>query len=80
MHVIHQIVRLSYVTATTVQLLHAHLKAKKVSHDCSCAAAQLVAEFGKIIQVGLVKGVSHDLNVHLVKVLCSRTGCVRPKS
>lgn len=54
--------------------MHAHLKAEKVSHDCSCAAAQLVAELGKVIQVGLVQGVTHDLNVHLVKVLCNQQG------
>lgn len=52
---------------------HAHLKAEKISHDCSCAATQFVAELGKVIQVCLVQGVTHDLNVHLIQVLCNTT-------
>ena len=53
-----------------------HLKAQEIAHDCCCAAAHLVAVLGKVVQVGFVQRVTHDLNVHLIQILCIDSICV----
>lgn len=50
----------------------ADLKRKQISHDFGGCSAELGGELSKIVQVGLVQGVPHDLNVHLVQVICRR--------